>query len=111
MTEKIKRVSVQETMSALSANPNAILIDVREWDEIKASAPSVGKAFPMSEIDPNTFAESCGVSKKQPIFLFCRSGNRSMRVATVLSEAGFTDLTNVEGGILAWTAAGLPVKK
>jgi rhodanese-related sulfurtransferase len=33
-----------------------------------------------------------------------------MRVAAALADAGFTDLTNVTGGIMAWEAAGLPIK-
>ena len=111
MSANIKRASVQETMKSLAETANAVLIDVREDDEIRAVAPTVGKVFPMSRLNPATFDIDCGVSKSQPLYIFCRSGNRSMRVAIALADYGFTDLTNVEGGIIAWEAAGLPVKK
>lgn len=111
MPTEIKQASVQDTHKALNENKSSVMIDVREDDEIKALAPSIGRAFPMSRINPATFAEDCGISKTQAIYLFCRSGNRSMRVGMALANAGFTDLTNVEGGIIAWDAAGLPVKK
>jgi rhodanese-related sulfurtransferase len=111
MTDQIKRVTVEETMAALSRDNNAVMIDVCELDEIRAMAPAVGKACPMSTINPLTFHTVNKVTKDQPIFLFCRSGNRSMRVATALSDMGYTNLANVEGGIIAWEAAGLPVKK
>jgi rhodanese-related sulfurtransferase len=111
MTSSIKSSSVQETFNILKANKDAVMIDVREQAEVDDVAPCVGKVFPMSQINPETFAIDCGVRKDQQIFLFCRSGNRSMRVAQALADCGFTDLTNVTGGILAWQAEGLPLKK
>jgi rhodanese-related sulfurtransferase len=111
MTETIKRVTVQEAMAALNQDKNAVMIDVREMDEIKAVAPTIGMVCPMSTINPLTFHTVNKVTKDQPIYLLCRSGGRSMRVAMVLAEVGFTNLANVEGGIIAWEAAGLPVQK
>jgi rhodanese-related sulfurtransferase len=111
MSDQIKRVTVQEAMTAISQDKNAVMIDVRELDEIQAVATTVAKVCPMSTINPLTFHTANKITKEQPIYLFCRSGNRSMRVAMVLSDMGYTNLANVEGGILAWEAAGLPVKK
>ena len=110
MSTKIKSSSVMETINTLQSNKDAVMIDVREQNEADEIAPSVGRFFPMSKINPATFASDCGVRKDQPIFLFCRSGNRSMRVAEALAEHGFQNLTNVTGGILAWQAEGLPLK-
>ena len=111
MANEIKQATVQEAMAVLSANPNAVLIDVRETDEVKELAPTFGKTYAMSRIQLETFDKDCGLTKTQPIFLLCRSGGRSMRVATALASVGYSNLTNVEGGILAWSAAGLPTKK
>jgi rhodanese-related sulfurtransferase len=111
MSQSIRRVSVQEALDAISNNKNAVLIDVRELEEIQAVAPTIGTACPMSTITPLTFDSINNVTKDQPIYLFCRSGNRSMRVAMALAEIGYSNLANVEGGILAWEAAGLPVKR
>jgi rhodanese-related sulfurtransferase len=110
VTTKIKTATVSETYQVLQANKHAIMIDVREQSEIDEAAPAVGVFFPMSKINPETFASECNVKKDQPIFLFCRSGGRSMRVAEALATQGYTDLTNVTGGILAWQAEGLPLK-
>ncbi len=41
----------------------------------------------------------------------CRSGNRAKQAAERLARKGFTDVHVVEGGMLAWTEAGLPVVK
>ena len=44
------------------------------------------------------------------VVVTCRSGNRSSQVATFLRDQGFTNVHNMEGGILAWQQAGLPVE-
>jgi rhodanese-related sulfurtransferase len=109
-TSKIKTATVQETITTLQQNPKAVLVDVREQDEVDEIAPLIGTFFPMSKINPLTFHSDCKVEKNQPLFILCKVGGRSMRVAAALADAGFTDLTNVTGGIMAWEAAGLPVK-
>ncbi len=46
-----------------------------------------------------------------PLLVGCKAGGRSTKACQILAEAGFTALTNVEGGWGAWEAAGLPVEK
>jgi rhodanese-related sulfurtransferase len=48
-------------------------------------------------------------SDGRPLALICRSGARSGRLAEALSGLGdYGEVANVEGGIIAWAAAGLP---
>lgn len=47
--------------------------------------------------------------KDAPVAVHCKSGYRSMVAASLLQKAGFTNVTNVQGGFDAWVAAGLPV--
>lgn len=77
-------------------------IDVRQPDEVAASGIDGAMNIPLdqlaartSELDP----ERCTV-------LLCRSGNRSGQAAEFLSRAGFTDLINLDGGMLAYTQEG-----
>lgn len=41
--------------------------------------------------------------------VYCRSGNRSSQATALMAEQGFRDVNDVDGGIVAWEAAGLPV--
>ncbi len=41
--------------------------------------------------------------------VYCRSGNRSSQATAMMAAQGFADLNDVDGGIVAWEAAGLPV--
>jgi len=52
----------------------------------------------LAELDPDV-----------PYVLYCRSGNRSGETRAMMVELGFTDVEDVDGGILAWAGAGLPV--
>lgn len=76
------------------------LIDVREPYEYEI-ANLGGRLIPMAELP----ARSSELSKETPLVLHCRSGQRSARAVRQLQEAGFQDLYNLEGGILAWAEA------
>ncbi|MEN2982113.1 MAG: rhodanese-like domain-containing protein [Thermus sp.] len=44
--------------------------------------------------------------KDKPVYLYCRSGNRSRQAAEYLKKKGYTNLYHVEGGVLAIERAG-----
>ncbi|NND75776.1 MAG: rhodanese-like domain-containing protein [Ilumatobacter sp.] len=44
-----------------------------------------------------------------PYVLYCRSGNRSGQTAAMMDQLGFESVQDVDGGILAWQQAGLPL--
>ena len=99
--------------AALLAENKAVLVDVREaneWAETGVAAPAVLLA--KSEFDAGQIGEwkhfLATVGDKQ-VILYCRSGNRSGKVAAALAEQGFK-VANA-GGFKDWAAAGLPVKK
>jgi rhodanese-related sulfurtransferase len=48
--------------------------------------------------------------KDQPLVLYCRTGNMSAEAAADLLEAGYTDVTDLEGGMVAWEASGREVE-
>ena len=52
----------------------------------------------LATLDPDT-----------PYVLYCRSGNRSSQARALMETLGFAGVADVDGGIEAWTAAGLPV--
>lgn len=52
-----------------------------------------------------------GLRRDEEILVICLSGHRSVRQARRLVEMGFTDVTDVHGGLLAWRRAGLPTQR
>jgi len=51
------------------------------------------------------------LDKNKTYYVICRSGGRSARASDQMRAAGFKNVVNVTGGMLAWQAANLPVKK
>jgi rhodanese-related sulfurtransferase len=88
------------------AGRGARLIDVRTEGEFAAGHPKGARHVPPSRL---TSAES-GLRPDDEILLICASGHRSMRQARQLTKMGYTNVANVDGGLLAWQRAGLPVK-
>jgi phage shock protein E len=48
--------------------------------------------------------------KDKAYFVYCRSGARSARACGIMSSAGFSQVTNLQGGIMNWMRAGKKVK-
>ena len=81
----------------------ALLVDVREADEwAEARVPS-SLHLPMSE-----FVARQHELPDQRLYVLCHVGARSARVAAYLQQQG-VDAINVQGGLVAWEAAGRPV--
>ena len=44
-----------------------------------------------------------------PYVLYCRSGNRSGQALAMMDALGFTEVDDVEGGVINWQTSGLPL--
>ena len=78
-----------------------VLIDVREQHEWDAGHAPRATLLPMSEIEHRL----CELPENGQFLVICHSGMRSERVTNFLLSDGF-DAVNVEGGMMAWQAAG-----
>lgn len=98
-------VTPQEA-DALHRTGRAVIVDVREPDEIRRTAVSRYIPAPSSVVRADCFPPPVeGVR----MLILCQSGNRAGQVARTLAAAGRTDVSVIEGGIRGWQAAGLPV--
>jgi rhodanese-related sulfurtransferase len=85
----------------------AKLVDVRSSGEFKSGHPKGAVSVPPGQIKK----DQTGLGRDDDILVICLSGHRSPRQARKLAEMGFTSVSNVHGGLMAWKKAGLPVKK
>jgi phage shock protein E len=53
--------------------------------------------------------EIASLDKSKTYAVYCRSGNRSGEAVKVMRDAGFTNLYNLNGGVIDWANAGLPL--
>jgi rhodanese-related sulfurtransferase len=102
---QVPTVHVDEVDGLLARG--ALLIDVREpreWDQARIRDSELR---PMSSIN-DWYAD---LPRDRTIIVSCRSGQRSARVVQALiDQAGFDDVHNLAGGIIAWAEAGLDVE-
>ena len=85
----------------------ALLVDVRELPEFAEVRAEDVVLLPMSSL-PARLDE---LPLNRELLFICRSGSRSGQVVAYLVANGRTDVANVEGGMLAWERAGLPVRR
>ena len=83
------------------------VVDVREAHELTGELGRIAQArhVPLATVE----AAAAAWPQADRLLMVCRSGARSGRAAAALLGMGFTDVTNLTGGMLAWDAAGLPV--
>lgn len=81
-----------------AARPRPVLLDVREPWEFETCHVAGARLMPMNTI-PARLAE---LAVDAPIVCICHHGRRSMQVAAFLEQKGFTQVTNLTGGMHAW---------
>jgi rhodanese-related sulfurtransferase len=101
-------VGVQEAYQGLRTTEGAQIVDVREPSEwTETGVPPDAVLIPLGELQDRALDE---LKAERPVYVICRSGNRSRTGSEILVGLGFTQVYNVEGGIRAWMGAGLPVE-
>lgn len=104
----VRLVTPQDGAGILNDPPdNLVVLDVRTAEEFDAGhiegatmIDFYGDEFSdrIAELDPET-----------PYLLYCRSGNRSGQTRDLMKQLGFSDVADIDGGVAAWTQAGLPL--
>ncbi len=99
IVDGIQQMSVQELKRKLDAKEDVFVLDVREPHEYLISnlgAPQI----PVGEVERRI--GELAAQKNREVVIHCRSGARSQKAALILKQAGFTNVSNLAGGILAW---------
>jgi adenylyltransferase/sulfurtransferase len=92
-------LEIDVTTAARQMREGALLLDVREPFETAICAVAGSRLLPMRQV-PENLAD---LPQDQTILVLCKVGQRSLRVTQFLRANGFTRVSNVAGGIDAWT--------
>lgn len=106
--ESYREVGSQEA-SDLIANLKPFILDVRTAGEFSGGHIEGATLIPISQLQIR-LVELKG-REKDPLFVYCRSGNRSTVAGKFLVDAGFEQVINLRRGLVDWSRAGLPVVK
>ncbi len=88
-------------------NDDALMLDVREDNEWAVGHIPNARHIRLGELSNQITAIE--KFKDKPIVVYCRSGNRSARACAMLKKSGFSNASNLAGGITAWEQASLPI--
>lgn len=102
----IKNVNVNEAVRILN-DDDSLVLDVRLEKEYLASHIKGSVHIPLGALA----ARLSEIKKYQnrPVVVTCQTGNRSTHAAQILKKQGFEQLSNLAGGLNAWTQANMPV--
>jgi rhodanese-related sulfurtransferase len=91
--------------AAMFAEKKAIILDVSESHEWQEQHIAGAIHIPLAQVEARL--SELAQYKESPVIVQCRSGKRSTKAADALQSAGFTQVYNLTGGIIAWTNDGL----
>jgi len=103
----IKRCTAASAQMAMLNEQGCQLVDVREFPEYETERVPGSTLVPLSALKENIGQ----IATDGPVFLLCRSGKRAAQAAEKLSGFGYKDLRVIDGGLIAWRVAGLPVER
>ncbi len=106
LTKKYIDVDTNKAIDLLDDKHTTIL-DVRETKERASGYIKNDTHIPMS----NVKRKLSTLNTNHPVLVYCRSGNRSAHISSMLTKNGFNQVYNLKGGFNAWVKANLPIVK
>jgi rhodanese-related sulfurtransferase len=93
----MKEITVEQLKALKDTKADFQLIDVREAHELEICEIG-GTHIPMGDVMDNLDK----ISKDKQVVIHCRSGSRSGAICQALETAGYKNVYNLKGGIIAW---------
>jgi phage shock protein E len=104
---QVEQISATDLQNRLADAAPPFVLDVRNPDEYTQEGHIGGAALiPLPELEQRLGE----LPRGRPIVCVCGSGKRSSRACTLLADQGFTQLSNMQGGMDAWKQAGYPLQ-
>ena len=105
-TKPVQTLDVKTYAEKLKNTEKPQLLDVRTPEEF--GVEHLENADNVNVNSPDFANKVAKYDKSKPIFVYCKVGGRSAQAADKLVAMGFTEVYNLEGGIMKWTTAGMP---
>lgn len=88
----------------MESEPDLVVLDIRTPEEVAEGVLPGAMAI---DFYSDTFRDQlAGLDREVPYLVYCRSGNRSADAVTVMTDLGFTEIYELDGGVVSWVGAG-----
>lgn len=100
----LETVSPDAAAIVISEESSEIILDIRTPEEF--SEGIIEGAINIDFYEPTFAADLDALDKDVHYVVYCRSGNRSGQAMSTFEDLGFANITEIDGGIVDWYAAG-----
>jgi phage shock protein E len=106
-TAELETVSPESAATIIADDSSEVILDIRTPEEFDQGIIEGAVNIDFYE---TSFADDLdGLDKDAHYVVYCRSGNRSGQAMDTFADLGFTNVTEIDGGIANWYETGLPV--
>ena len=105
----VRTIDPVEVQKLFDTGYQVELIDVRTPAEFLEVHAVGAKNIPLDVLDPAQLISGRQDAESEPLYLICRSDNRSKKACEAFHRVNYTNVVNVAGGTVAWDDLGLPV--
>lgn len=104
-------IDAMKASQMLAEGKFALVLDVRTKSEYTGAMGHLkgSKLMPIQTLVSDL--RSIESFKDKPVLVYCHSGGRSAKSASILKSNGFTNVLNLDGGIMSWKANGFPTER
>ncbi len=106
-TATLETVSPDAAAAVIAEESNEIILDIRTPDEFNAGI--IEGAINIDYYEASFADDLDALDKDAHYVVYCNSGNRSGDAMGTFKDLGFTNITEIDGGIQAWYSAGQPI--
>jgi phage shock protein E len=105
--QTLENVSSKEFKQLADSIPGAVIIDLRTVDELKGGM--IPNAVNIDFLAKDFETRVSNLDPVKPYFVYCAGGGRSGETVELMSQKGFKQVYNLQGGFTAWKKAGMPI--
>lgn len=103
----LPQITAESIKRAMDNRENFVILDVRTRDEYQEGHIKGSILLPVDEVKEKV--TKILSDKDQKLYIYCRSGGRSAKAASEMKKLGYTNVHNMQGGMMAWENKGFPI--
>lgn len=108
LTRKQSALNTTEAIQLINQR-HALILDIRSTSEFAQGHIAQAKSIPLKELEAQI--NRVNYDKKKPVLITCATGGHSSRAMKILRTAGHNEIYYLEGGLVNWQKASLPLVK